>query len=124
MIDEAGPRWLCRSSRVMFESRWLRVRRDDAVRPDGSPGHYDHVEVPGSVTVLAMDEDGQLAVTRQWIYVHRSRQWRLPAGRIDVTDLDPESAARRELLEETGISAERLVRLGAINCSDSFSNHR
>ncbi|HEU5475610.1 MAG TPA: NUDIX hydrolase [Actinophytocola sp.] len=128
MIDEpggvAGPPWRRLSSRVLFESRWLRVVRDETVRPDGSDGEYDRVEVPGSVTVLAVDERRRLAITRQWIYVHGGTQWRLPSGRIDDTDRDPESAARRELREETGISADRLVPLGTINCADSFTNHR
>ncbi|MFL6143233.1 MAG: NUDIX domain-containing protein [Labedaea sp.] len=128
MIDEPGgvvdAPWRRLSSRVLFESPWLRVVRDETVRPDGSPGQYDHVEVPGAVTVLAIGEDRQLAITRQWIYVHNGTQWRLPSGRIDATDRDPESAARRELLEETGISADRLIPLGTINGADSFTNHR
>lgn len=117
-----GP--ACQSSEVMFSSTWFQVRRDETRRPDGSCGTYDHVVVPGSVTVLAVDDGMRLAVIRQWIYVHRAVQWRLPTGRIEASDPDPEAAARRELREETGISADRLVRLGTINCADSFTNLR
>lgn len=126
MIEESSaPGWSCLSSTVLFSSAWLELRRDETLRPDGSRGEYDHVVVPESVAVLAVADDGRIAVLRQWIYVHRSRQWRLPAGRIEAFDSgDPESAARRELLEETGINADRLVPLGTINCADSFSNHR
>jgi 8-oxo-dGTP pyrophosphatase MutT (NUDIX family) len=113
--------WARLSTRVMFSSKWLEVRRDQAVRPDGSNAEYDHVVVPGSVTVLAVDGE-RVAVTRQWIYVHDGPQWRLPAGRIDASDPDPEAAARRELLEETGITADRMIHLGTINCGDSFTN--
>jgi ADP-ribose pyrophosphatase len=117
--------WLRQSSTVLFSSPWFEVRRDETRRPDGSQGTYDHVVVPGSVTVLAVDDSRRLAaVTRQWIYVHSAPQWRLPTGRIEATDPDPESAARRELREETGISADRLERLGAITCADSFTNLR
>jgi ADP-ribose pyrophosphatase len=94
------------------------------VLPDGSRGEYDHVVVPGAVTVLAVAGDGRVGVLRQWIYVHGGRQWRLPAGRIEPEDAGPEAAARRELLEETGVGADSWVGLGAINCADSFSNHR
>lgn len=124
MIALSEDGWTTRSSAVLFSSQWLEVRRDQAVRPDGSDGQYDHVVVNGAVSVLALDDAGRVAVTRQWIYVHRSRQWRLPSGRIDAADADPEAAARRELVEETGLSAERLVPLGTINCADSFSNLR
>lgn len=120
--DASRDGWATRSSAVIFSSQWLEVRRDQTVLPDGSDGQYDHVRVPGAVSVLALDDAGRVAVTRQWIYVHRSRQWRLPSGRIDRGDADPEAAARRELAEETGLSAERLVPLGTINCADSFSN--
>lgn len=122
--DGSDRGWSRLSSAVLFSSEWLQLRRDRTVRPDGSFGLYDHVIVPDSVTVLAVDDSRWLAVTRQWIYVHRARQWRLPSGRVEGSDPDPESAARRELLEETGVSAERFIGLGTIHCADSFTNHR
>lgn len=109
---------------MLFSSRWLEVRRDQAVRPDGSVDDYDHVVVPGSATILAVNDAGRVAVTRQWIYLHDDRQWRLPSGRIDPRDADPLTAAEREFAEETGYSADRWSELGVIHCADSFSNHR
>jgi 8-oxo-dGDP phosphatase len=116
--------WSTLSHQVILESRWFEVRRDDVIRPDGSRGEYDHVVAPASVTVLAIDENCRVAVTRQWIYVYEERQWRLPGGRIDDADADVESAARRELCEETGIVAKRWKKLGTINDADAFTNHR
>lgn len=107
----------------MFASEWFTVRRDQARRPDGSPAVYDHVVAAEAVTVLALDDRGQVAVTRQWIYVHGAPQWRLPAGRVDG-DEGPGSGARRELHEETGVSAASWTALGTINCADSLTNHR
>ena len=109
---------------MLFSSEWFEVWRDDAVRPDGSRGYYDHVVAPPAVTVLAVDGRRQVAVTRQWIYTHREPQWRLPAGRVDDADAAPEAAARRELAEETGYSAACWAALGTINCADSLTNHR
>ncbi|MFE0027259.1 NUDIX domain-containing protein [Amycolatopsis sp. NPDC059021] len=125
--DATGSRpgfWSRLTTTSMFRSPWFDARRDTAVRPDGSTALYDHVVSSGSVTVVALDERGSVAVTRQWIYTHEGTQWRLPAGRIEPADPLPEVAARRELREETGISAREWRHLGTINCADSFTNHR
>ncbi len=116
--------WTRLASEVRFASGWFEVRRDETRRPDGSTGVYDHVVAPPAVTVLAVDDHGRVAVTRQWIYTHRETQWRLPAGRVDARDGTPEAAGRRELAEETGIAASEWQPLGAINCADSLSDHR
>ena len=117
------PGWSCVSSEVRFSSGWFTVRRDRARRPDGSLTDYDHVLAPEAVTVLAVDEQGDVAVTRQWIYVHGETQWRLPAGRVEGAE-GAAGAARRELREETGASATAWTSLGTINCADSLTNHR
>jgi ADP-ribose pyrophosphatase len=112
------------ASEVLFASHWFEVRRDDMLRPDGSRGLYDRVVAPPAVTVLAVDEGRRVAVTRQWICVHRESQWRLPAGRVDDVDVTLEAAARRELSEETGVRATNWAPLGTINCADSLTNHQ
>jgi 8-oxo-dGTP pyrophosphatase MutT (NUDIX family) len=119
----SGRGWTCLTSEVQFASQWFEVRRDAALRPDGSQGVYDRVVAPPAVTVLAVDR-GRVAVTRQWIYTHSGAQWRLPAGRIDDGDASPEAAARREFAEETGLAASDWAALGTINGADSLSNHQ
>lgn len=125
VVDEwSGRGWTRLASDVRFASQWFEVRRDEARRPDGSIGKYDHVVAPPAVTVLAVDDLDRVAVTRQWIYTHDEPQWRLPAGRIDDHDCAPEAAARRELAEETGVEAREWTALGAVNGADSLTNHR
>jgi 8-oxo-dGDP phosphatase len=121
--DAAAPSWHLRNSRTVYSSRWLQVRRDAVVRPDGADDFYDHVVLPPSVTVLALAEDGSVPVTRQWIYTHGQRHWRLPAGGVDLGDGSILAAAQRELREETGLTAGRWRALGTVSGADSATNH-
>jgi 8-oxo-dGTP pyrophosphatase MutT (NUDIX family) len=52
-----------------------------------------------------------------------SRSLDLPGGGIDINDVDPLCAAKRELAEETGLRAECWSPMGQINCADSLTNH-
>jgi 8-oxo-dGTP pyrophosphatase MutT (NUDIX family) len=115
--------WQRLASNVVHTSPWFEVRRDAVVRPDGGRDTYVHVVAPGSVTVLALDEDDMVVLTRQWIYTHGGTEWRLPGGGVDCADSDALCAARRELAEETGLRAAIWEPLGQIHGADTLSNH-
>ncbi len=115
--------WTTLGSRSVHATRWLDVRQDVVVQPDGRQGTYDHIVLPGSVTILAVNNEGSVAVTRQWIYTHGGTQWRLPAGGIDPHDQNPMDAAKRELAEEVGATAGTWHSLGRIHGADSATNH-
>lgn len=107
----------------MYSNPWFVVRKDQVIRPDGSSGVYERIDSRGAVVVLAMDDDDSVVITRQWIYLHGARQWRLPGGGITTADASPLATARRELAEETGLHAANWQRFGSINCADSLTNH-
>ncbi|MEU3642633.1 NUDIX hydrolase [Lentzea sp. NPDC034063] len=125
-LDEAAGVvmvWQRLATNVVHRSQWFEVRSDSVVRPDGGHGTYTHVVAPGSVTILAIQDDDEVVLTRQWIYTHGGTEWRLPGGAVDDSDADPLAAARRELAEETGLRAAKWERLGQIHGADSLSNH-
>jgi ADP-ribose pyrophosphatase len=78
------------------------------------------VHHPGGVCVAAVDEDGMIALVRQYRFPFREHLWELPAGKLEPGE-DPLPAAMRELSEETGLEAEHWQPLGSILTSPGFS---
>ena len=81
------------------------------------------VRHPGGVCVLALDEGERVAVVRQYRYPFAAHLLELPAGKLEYGE-EPLSAAKRELSEETGLSAERWDSLGALYTSPGFSTEK
>ncbi len=105
--------WPIRSSRTAYENPWIRVAEDQVVRPDGSDGIYGVVELHSTaVFVVALtDHDEVVLVTLDRHTVGESVE--VPAGGADGDD--PLVAARRELLEETGLEAEHWREIGGMD---------
>jgi 8-oxo-dGTP pyrophosphatase MutT (NUDIX family) len=111
---ETGPvsGWQTHSSREVYGNAWIRVREDSVTRPDGGAGVYGVVEVrqPAVFVVAVTDDDRVLLVTLDR-YTTGTSSVEVPAGGSDGEEL--ETAARRELLEETGYAAREWTHLGA-----------
>jgi ADP-ribose pyrophosphatase len=96
-------------SRVVFRGRVFEVTSDVVMEPTGIRVRRDTVRHPGSVVILAVDSTGsqpRVLLERQFRYCAGDFLWELPAGTLDPGE-DELSAAKRELLEETGYTAER-----------------
>lgn len=101
--ERRGP-WLRLGSRVVHRNPWYHVRRDRIRRPDGRPGAYYVIETRGpSVFVVALDERSRVGLIRIHRYPTDRDSWELPGGNSEGQP--PLRAARRELFEETGLSA-------------------
>ena len=101
-----------KSTRVVYENRWMRVREDSIVRQDGSDGIYGIVEKPDFALVIPRDGD-DVYLVEQFRYPVGARFYEFPQGsREDRPDTDPEEVARGELEEETGLRAGTLEHLG------------
>ena len=94
-----------------YEGVVIDVRLDLAELPDGSTALREVVEHPGGVAVLPLEADGTVWCVRQFRYPFAETLLEIPAGRLEQGEA-PEDAARRELAEETGLTADTLTPLG------------
>jgi len=102
------------SSRVVYENRWMRVVEDRGVLPDGSPGLYGWVAKPPSALIVPVSDAGVWLV-EQFRHPVGERFWEFPQGAVEDGVLDPETLARTELAEETGLRAAAMEPLGRLH---------
>ncbi|MGZ3114698.1 NUDIX domain-containing protein [Streptomyces sp. H62] len=105
-IKDIPEEWEVRGTRTPFQGNKTSVRQDDVVMPDGSVATRDYQVHPGSVAVLALDDEGRVLVLRQYRHPVREKLWEIPAGLLDVPGENPLHAAQRELYEEAHVKAE------------------
>jgi 8-oxo-dGTP pyrophosphatase MutT (NUDIX family) len=116
--DYVDNPWITLGTRLVYENPWLRLREDRVIRPDGKEGIYGVVEMLPSVGIVAVSSDGKVALVEQWRYVHEKSSIEIPTGGSEKGDPDVLGAARRELREETGLSAQEWRALGSIDNSN------
>jgi ADP-ribose pyrophosphatase len=109
------------SSREVYKGPAFRVTADEVLEPSGVRARRDIVRHSGSVVILAVEDGSEPRILLERQYRHAARQllWELPAGRIDEGENDL-TAARRELLEETGYTASRWRRILSFYASPGF----
>ena len=92
------------SSEVLVNGNFLKARRDTVRLPDGSQATREFVLHPGAVMVIALLDDGQLVLERQYRHPMQRVMIEFPAGKLDAGE-GSLTCAQRELLEETGYRA-------------------
>lgn len=100
-------------STTIFDGRVIRVHHDKALLPDGSTAMREIVAHPGGVCVAALTDEEELLFVRQFRYPYMAVVTELPAGKLERGE-DPLEAGVRELSEETGATAQRVVSLGKL----------
>ena len=95
---------------LMYEGDFIQVRKDKVRLPDGAVSSREYINHPGAVAVLAILDNGNLVMERQYRYAPQREFIELPAGKIDQGE-DILVCAKRELLEETGYVASEWIHL-------------
>jgi 8-oxo-dGTP pyrophosphatase MutT (NUDIX family) len=109
--------WKTLDSRIIYATRWLRLREDKVITPSGARDTYAVVEILPSVGVIALTDDQQIALVLQWRYVHGKMSLEIPTGGSQTGE-SMVAAAQRELLEETGFAAGSWVAFGTVDNSN------
>ena len=97
----------------VFKGRIFNARVDEALMPDGRTAVREVVEHNGGVMVAPLDSDGNLYFVDQFRYPYFEVVTELPAGKLEKGE-DPYEAGIRELREETGATAQKIVSLGKL----------
>lgn len=107
-------------SREIYSGRLIRLNRETVALPNGTDVELDIVHHPGGAVVVALDDEDNVCMLRQFRHAAGGVIWELPAGCIDPGDAEPLATARRELEEEAGLVARDWRELGSIFTTPGF----
>ncbi len=116
--------WELLSSEIRADYRIFRLRVDRSRSPRTGEAHdFFVLESSDWVNVIPLTPEGRVVLVRQWRHATRSFSLEVPGGLLEASD-SPEKAAHRELLEETGFSASKMLYLGFVEPNPAFLNNR
>lgn len=115
--------WTSLSKRDVYENPWIKVEEHKVLTPSGADGIYGVVRPKNyAIAVLPMDGEGNCWIVGQYRFSTGTYEWELPKGGCPIGEEGPMEAGRRELKEETGISATTWTRVLVSHLSNCFTD--
>lgn len=121
MHFESHNPWSTLSSKTIYDNPWIKVEENQVINPSGNPGIYGVVHFKASAVGVVPYEDGKIWMVGQYRYPLNRYSWEIPEGG-GSPDESPLDAAKRELLEETGLTAAHYEPLYEMHLSNSVSD--
>jgi 8-oxo-dGDP phosphatase len=109
-------------SETLYVGKIFALRADEVRMPGGSTARREVVEHYGAVAIVALDDDRNVVLVRQYRHPVGRRLWELPAGLLDMGDEPPHDTAARELEEEAGLAAQQWRVLVDVISAPGFSD--
>jgi 8-oxo-dGTP pyrophosphatase MutT (NUDIX family) len=116
----SSPEFRFLGETVRFRGWRISLTEARFAAPDGTEFTRDVVRHPGAVAVVAVTDNGDVLLVRQYRGAVDRQLLEIPAGTRDVEGEPPEETARRELQEEVGVNARRMTLLGTMFNSPGF----
>ena len=114
--------WKKLSSRTVWENDWMQVFEDEVINPGGGNNQYGYVHFKNrAVAIIPLDRNDNVWLVGQERYTLNAWSWELPMGGAPL-DEKPLEAAKRELKEETGLSAETWTEVMRLHPSNSITD--
>ncbi|MBQ3921523.1 MAG: NUDIX hydrolase [Firmicutes bacterium] len=124
-IDEKEAKALAEvttGSEEVFRGTLLDVFRDTVRLPNGSAAHREYIKHVGAVAIIPLTDDGKVYIERQYRYPVDEVITEIPAGKLNDRSEDRLEAAKRELEEETGLTADRWDFIGDVYVTAAYSD--
>lgn len=111
-------------SETVYSGKILQLQRDTVLLPNGKTASRELIRHVGAVCVVPLTEENEVIVERQYRYPVAEVLTEIPAGKLDSKQEDRLEAARRELREETGVTADEMIDLGTFFPAAAYSDER
>jgi 8-oxo-dGTP pyrophosphatase MutT (NUDIX family) len=118
MTRHNGP-WIIKQTTEPYRNSFVTVFHDDVIQPDGEHGTYATVTLKAGVAILAVRDDDQVVLVRQFRYALGRESLEVVSGTCDG-DEEAHEAARRELREEVGLTATDWMDVGMCDMDTSI----
>lgn len=109
------------SSKLIHNGDFLVLNKDTVLLPNGKTSTREFVTHPGAACVVAVNEDDNILMVKQYRYPVSKVMYEVPAGKLDSGE-EPINCARRELEEETGYKANNFDLIGSLYPAPAYSN--
>jgi 8-oxo-dGTP pyrophosphatase MutT (NUDIX family) len=114
--------WVTNKTAQIYQNPWIRVEEHDIINPAGKEGTYGTVHFKNkAIAIIPIDEEGNTWLVGQYRYPLNQYSWELPMGGGPIGK-DILESAKRELREETGLTAEKWTEIMRIHTSNSVTD--